>query len=49
METAAFGNANEHGSGLKLIGSLARQIGGAIDQETGATGTTITLTFPLMT
>ncbi|WP_349631015.1 sensor histidine kinase [Bradyrhizobium liaoningense] len=39
---------NEHGSGLKLIDSLARQIGGGIHQETGATGTTTTLTFPLM-
>jgi two-component sensor histidine kinase len=40
---------NEHGSGLKLIASLARQIGGAIHQESAATGTTTTLTFPLMT
>jgi two-component sensor histidine kinase len=40
---------NEHGSGLKLIASLARQIGGAIDQKSADTGTTTTLTFPLMT
>ena len=40
---------NEHGSGLKLIASLARQIGGAIHQESAATRTTTTLTFPLMT
>jgi len=42
-------NSNEHGSGLKLIASLARQIGGAINQESADTGTTTTLTFPLMT
>jgi two-component sensor histidine kinase len=40
---------NEHGSGLKLIASLARQIGGSIDQESNDTGTTTMLTFPLMT
>jgi two-component sensor histidine kinase len=40
---------NKHGSGLKLIASLARQIGGAVDQESADTGTTTTLTFPLMT
>jgi two-component system, sensor histidine kinase PdtaS len=42
-------NSNEQGSGLKLIASLARQIGGAIKQESADTGTTTTLTFPLMT
>jgi two-component sensor histidine kinase len=40
---------NEHGSGLKLIVSLARQMGGAIKQESTDTGTTTTLTFPLTT
>jgi Signal transduction histidine kinase len=40
---------NDQGSGLKLIASLARQIGGSIDQESNDTGTTTTLTFPLMT
>lgn len=40
---------NERGSGLKLIASLARQIGGAIHQESTDTGTTTTLTFPLIT
>ncbi len=40
--------SNEHGSGLRLITSLARQIGGAITQESGNSGTTTTLTFPLM-
>jgi two-component system, sensor histidine kinase PdtaS len=39
---------NDQGSGLKLIASLARQIGGSIDQESNDTGTTTTLTFPLM-
>jgi two-component system, sensor histidine kinase PdtaS len=42
-------NSNEHGSGLKLIASLARQIGGAIDQKSADTGTTTTLTFPIIT
>jgi two-component sensor histidine kinase len=37
------------GSGLKLIASLARQIGGTIEQESSEAGTTTTLTFPLMT
>ena len=41
-------NSNENGSGLKLIAALAKQIGGAIDQESADTGTTTTLTFPLM-
>jgi two-component sensor histidine kinase len=39
---------NENGSGLKLIASLARQIGGNIDEESDNKGTTTTLTFPLM-
>jgi two-component system, sensor histidine kinase PdtaS len=42
-------NSNKHGSGLKLISSLARQIGGAVDQQSTDRGTTTTLTFPLMT
>jgi two-component sensor histidine kinase len=41
-------NPNERGSGLKLIASLARQIGGSIDQKSDK-GTTVMLTFPLMT
>ena len=45
---SGFQNPNEHGSGLKLIASLARQIGGTIQQEADD-GTTTTLTFPLMT
>ena len=39
---------NENGSGLKLIASLARQIGGTIEQESSASGTTTILTFPLI-
>lgn len=39
---------NENGSGLKLITSLARQIGGTVDQTSSDAGTT-TLTFPLIT
>jgi two-component system, sensor histidine kinase PdtaS len=39
---------NERGSGLKLIASLAKQIGGSIDQKSD-NGTTVMLTFPLMT
>ncbi|MET4631034.1 two-component sensor histidine kinase [Bradyrhizobium sp. I1.8.5] len=42
-------NPNENGSGLKLIASLARQIGGTVDQNSGDAGTTTTLTFPLIT
>jgi two-component system, sensor histidine kinase PdtaS len=45
---SGFRNPNEHGSGLKLIASLARQIGGTVQQEAD-NGTTTTLTFPLMT
>ena len=41
-------NPNERGSGLKLIASLAKQIGGSIDQKSDK-GTTVMLTFPLMT
>jgi two-component sensor histidine kinase len=42
-------NPNENGSGLKLISSLARQIGGTVDQSSSGSGTTTTLTFPLIT
>jgi len=41
--------SSEHGSGLKLITSLARQIGGRIEQESSASGTTMSLRFPLIT
>jgi two-component sensor histidine kinase len=40
--------SNEHGSGLKLIASLARQIGGEIHQQSADTGTATTLTFPML-
>jgi two-component system, sensor histidine kinase PdtaS len=36
------------GSGLKLIASLARQIGGSVDQESSNSGTTTSLRFPLL-
>jgi two-component sensor histidine kinase len=38
-----------NGSGLKLIASLARQIGGVVDQHSSEAGTTTMLTFPLIT
>jgi len=41
-------NVSENGSGLKLIASLARQIGGTIEQESSDSGTTTILTFPLI-
>jgi two-component system, sensor histidine kinase PdtaS len=41
-------NPSEHGSGLKLISSLARQIGGTVDQESSGSGTTMSLRFPLI-
>ena len=42
-------NPGEHGSGLKLIASLSRQIGGTIEQESSGSGTTTSLRFPLIT
>jgi len=42
-------SANQNGSGVKLMASLARQIGGAIDRQSNEGGTTTILTFPLMT
>ncbi|WP_065754336.1 sensor histidine kinase [Bradyrhizobium paxllaeri] len=41
-------NATERGSGLNLIASLARQIGGTVEQESSASGTTTSLRFPLI-
>lgn len=41
-------NLHESGSGLKLISSLARQIGGTIDQHSDNAGTQTMLTFPLI-
>jgi len=40
---------SEGGSGLKLIASLARQIGGIVEQESSDAGTTTSLRFPLIT
>jgi two-component sensor histidine kinase len=37
------------GSGIKLIASLARQIGGTVDQESSSQGTTTSLRFPIIT
>jgi two-component system, sensor histidine kinase PdtaS len=41
-------NVSENGSGLKLIASLSRQIGGTIEQESSDSGATTILTFPLI-
>ena len=38
---------NPTGTGLKLIGALARQIGGTVDQESSNQGTRTWLTFPV--
>ncbi|MCK1283887.1 GAF domain-containing protein [Bradyrhizobium sp. 44] len=40
---------NEHGSGLKLINSLAKQIGGLVEQASSDSGTVTSLRFPLIT
>jgi two-component sensor histidine kinase len=44
-----MGENQGNGSGMKLIASLARQIGGSIIQQSNEGGTTTTLTFPLVT
>ena len=41
-------NVSENGSGLKLIASLAKQIGGTIEQKSSDSGATTILTFPLI-
>lgn len=41
-------NPRPGGSGQKLIQALARQIGGHVQQESSAAGTTITLIFPVI-
>ena len=43
-----MGEMEHHGSGLKLIASLARQIGGSLEQRSSSTGTTISIVFPLI-
>ena len=43
-----IGDNQGSGSGLKLIAALARQIGGAVDQQSSKAGVTTTLTFPLI-
>jgi len=41
-------NPSEGGSGLKLIASLAKQIGGSIDQKSSDSGTSTSVRFPLI-
>lgn len=44
-----MGKSREGGSGLKLMASLAKQIGGTIEQESSSgSGTTTSLRFPLI-
>lgn len=45
---AGIKNPREGGSGLKLISSLARQIGGEIEQASSAAGTSISVVFPVI-
>jgi two-component sensor histidine kinase len=40
---------SRRGSGLALIASLARQIGGDVDQNSTGHGTTVSVTFPVIT
>jgi two-component sensor histidine kinase len=42
-------DAGHDGSGLKLIESLARQVGGSVDLQTSEKGTNVTVIFPLIT
>jgi two-component sensor histidine kinase len=44
-----FETPHQGGSGLKLIQSLARQIGGSLVQESSDKGTKTSLTFPMIT
>jgi two-component sensor histidine kinase len=41
-------NPRPGGSGLRLIGSLARQIGGELEQASSDQGTTTTVVFPVI-
>ncbi len=41
-------NPRPGGSGLKLIASLARQIGGEVKQDSSAHGTSTEVTFPVI-
>jgi len=41
-------NPRPGGSGLRLIGSLARQLGGEVEQASSDQGTTTTVTFPVI-
>lgn len=42
-------NPRPDGSGLKLISSLARQIGGRVERESSDGGTRVEVTFPVIT
>jgi two-component sensor histidine kinase len=44
-----FKTPHQGGSGLKLMQSLARQIGGSLAQESSGEGTKTSLTFPVIT
>ncbi|MDQ4060805.1 MAG: sensor histidine kinase, partial [Pseudomonadota bacterium] len=37
-----------HGSGLKLVEALTRQIGGQFEQQSSSKGTTTTVVFPVI-
>jgi two-component system, sensor histidine kinase PdtaS len=41
-------DSDHEGSGLKLIESLARQVGGSVDLQTSGDGTTVSVVFPLI-
>jgi len=41
-------SAQPEGSGLKLIRSLARQVGGKVEQESFADGTKTAVVFPIL-
>jgi two-component sensor histidine kinase len=42
-------NPRPDGPGLGLISSLARQIGGEVEQESSEHGTSVSVTFPIIT
>jgi two-component system, sensor histidine kinase PdtaS len=47
-EVSAHNTPPRKGSGLRLIDSLARQIGGDVKRETSAHGTSIIVEFPVL-
>jgi two-component system, sensor histidine kinase PdtaS len=46
---SGMGKKSSKGSGLKLIASLARQIGGTVDQSSSKKGMNTVVTFPVLT